>query len=235
MDISIGTHSADVEAAAAHLAQCDAINRIWHGDYSLWKPDPTEISDRLGWLTVTELMSEQVPMLESFANKVREAGFRHIVLLGMGGSSLGAEVLRQTFGSSKGYPELVVLDSTLPACVQAVTETIDPRHTLFLASSKSGTTVETVSLLQYFLSMAQSAMGKERARKNFAIIQNLALINIVRHTWIGLRTNSTKIVAFFRTHGASILEGITKRILPPRILLQGKGIIPCNFGKITGY
>jgi len=170
MDTSIGTHSADVEAAATHLARCDAINRIWQGDYSLWKPDPIEISNRLGWLTVTELMRGQVPMLESFANKVREADFRYIVLLGMGGSSLGAEVLRQTFGSSKGYPELVVLDSTLPACVQAVTEAIDPRHTLFLASSKSGTTVETISLLQYFLSLAQSAMGKERARRNFAVI-----------------------------------------------------------------
>lgn len=170
MDTSVGIHSADVETVAAHLVQCDAINRIWQGDYSLWKPDPTEISNRLGWLAVTELMRERVPMLERFANEVRGANFRYIVLLGMGGSSLGAEVLRQTFGSSKGYPELVVLDSTLPACVQAVTDTIDPRHTLFIASSKSGTTVETVSLLQYFLSLTQSAMGKESARKNFAVI-----------------------------------------------------------------
>ena len=170
MDTSVGIHSADVETVAAHLVQCDAINRIWQGDYSLWKPDPTEISNRLGWLAVTELMRERVPMLERFANEVRDAGFRYIVLLGMGGSSLGAEVLRQTFGSSKGYPELIVLDSTLPACVQAVTDTIDPRHTLFIASSKSGTTVETVSLLQYFLSLTQSAMGKESARKNFAVI-----------------------------------------------------------------
>jgi len=170
MDTSIGTHSAEVDTAAAHLARCDAINRIWRRDHSLWKPNPAEISNRLGWLNITEMMSEQVPMLASFAGEVREAGFRWVVLLGMGGSSLGAEVLRQTFGSPKGYPELVVLDSTLPARILAVTGAIDPAHTLFLVSSKSGTTIETVCLLQYFLSLAQSAVGKEEASKNFAVI-----------------------------------------------------------------
>ena len=98
----------------------DVIGRIWQKDHTVWKPKPSEITNRLGWLTITDLMSEQVPALESFAQEVRDAGFRHVVLLGMGGSSLGAEVLRQTFSSATGYPELIVLDSTVPAWVKAV-------------------------------------------------------------------------------------------------------------------
>ena len=89
----------DVASALAGLEQSQVISRIWSGDHTVWKPDPTEITDRLEWLTVTDLMREQAPDLEAFAKEVKDEGFRHFVLLGMGGSSLGPEVLRQTFGS----------------------------------------------------------------------------------------------------------------------------------------
>ncbi len=170
MDTSLGTYLNDVEKTAADLEQRNVIGRIWQKDHSVWKPDPTEITNRLGWLNVTELMREQVPALESFAGEIRDAGFRHAVLLGMGGSSLGTRVLQATFGSAPGYPELIVLDSTVPSCVQYVTETIDPVRTLFLVSSKSGTTTETISLFRYFRNLVASATGKEKTGENFIAI-----------------------------------------------------------------
>jgi transaldolase/glucose-6-phosphate isomerase len=168
--VSVGAYLADVEAALAHLGQRDVAARMWRKDHTVWKPDPTEIANRLGWLTVIDLMSEQVPALESFAQEIRNSGFRSVVLLGMGGSSLGAEVLRQTFGSAPGYPELIVLDSTVPAWIHSVTEAIDPAHTLFLVSSKSGSTTEPLFLCRYFRSLVESATGEERAGRNFMAI-----------------------------------------------------------------
>jgi len=146
------------------------VSRIWRKDHTVWKSEPREISNRLGWLTVTDQMSGQVPTLEAFAQEVQEAGFRHVILLGMGGSSLGPEVLRQTLGSATGYPELIVLDSIIPASIQAVTKAIDMAHTLFLVSSKSGSTTEPLSLFQYFRNLVESAVGKERTGQNFVAI-----------------------------------------------------------------
>ena len=170
LSVSLGAHLPDVEAALADLKQRGVVGRIWRKDHTVWKPEPAEIANRLGWLTVTDLMSEQVPTLTSFAEEIKDAGFRNVVLLGMGGSSLGSEVLRQAFGSAPGYPELLVLDSTVPACVQAVTEAIDPTRTLFLVSSKSGGTIETLSLYQYFRRLVEQTTGKERAGQNFVAI-----------------------------------------------------------------
>jgi glucose-6-phosphate isomerase/transaldolase/glucose-6-phosphate isomerase len=115
-------------------------------------------------------MADQVSNLESFAQEIQAAGFRHLVLLGMGGSSLGPEVLRQTFGSARGYPELIVLDSTVPARVQAVTEAIDLAYTLFVVSSKSGTTTEPLSLFNYFRSLVEANVGKGRSGQNFVAV-----------------------------------------------------------------
>ncbi|MFC1986419.1 glucose-6-phosphate isomerase [Chloroflexota bacterium] len=168
--VSIGAYTADLEATLADLEQRDVVGRIWRKDHTVWKPDPTEISNRLGWLTVTDPMHEQVPALEAFAREIRDAGFRHVVLLGMGGSSLGAEVLRQVFGSATGYPKLIVLDSTVPASIQSVTTAIDPAKTLFLVCSKSGTTTEPLILFQYFQSFVESAVGKEGTGQNFVAI-----------------------------------------------------------------
>ncbi len=159
-----------VETTLARLGQQDIIGRIWSKDNTVWKPDPREISDRLGWLTAPAVMTKQVPALESFAREVRAAGFRHVVLLGMGGSSLGAEVLRQTLGSREGYPELVVLDSTLPEAVRAVRDAIDIAHTLVIISSKSGTTVEPLVLLDYFRDQLEAVVGKERTGQHLVAI-----------------------------------------------------------------
>lgn len=172
MNVSIGLYITDVKAAVADFKRHHIIERIWHKDHSVWRPDPTEIINRMGWLTVTDLMWKQIPTLEHFAQEIRDTGFRNILLLGMGGSSLGSEVLQKTFGSAEGYPQLIVLDSTLPVCVRAVTEAIDLPRTLFLVSSKSGSTIETLSLLHYFRSLVESEIGKERAKQNFVAITN---------------------------------------------------------------
>jgi glucose-6-phosphate isomerase len=167
---NIGIYEADVRATLARLRDADVIRRIWTEDYTVWKPESTEITNRLGWLAVTDLMIEQVPMLQSIAQHVQSAGFRHVVLLGMGGSSLGAEVLGQVFGSRNQYPELIVLDSTLPESIQVVVEAIDPAFTLFLVSSKSGTTTEPLILHAYFWNLLEKVVGKERVGHNFIAI-----------------------------------------------------------------
>ena len=167
---SLGKYLPGVEASLADLQQRDVISRVWRGDHTVWKPDPTEIDNRLGWLTVTDAMREQVPALESFAREVRDAGYEHIVLLGMGGSSLGPEVLRQNFGTAPGYPKLIVLDSTVPGWVQAVSDGIDPSKTLFLVSSKSGPTTEPNMFYAYFRSLVEQALGGEQAGQNFVAI-----------------------------------------------------------------
>jgi transaldolase/glucose-6-phosphate isomerase len=166
----LGGYLSEVEATLEDLEKRDVVGRIWRRDHTVWKPEPEEITNRLGWLTVTDAMCEHVEELDAFSKEVRDAGFRHVVLLGMGGSSLGPEVLRQTFGSIDGYPELFVLDSTVPGWVQSVTDAIDPAHTLFLVSSKSGSTVEPNTFYRYFRSLVDSAVGQERAGQNFVAI-----------------------------------------------------------------
>ena len=125
--------------------------RIWSRDPTVWKPDPKtpEIADRLGWLTVGEMMAQQVKTLAAFADEIRRE-FDRIVLCGMGGSSLAPEVLWRTFGRRPDYPSLTVLDSTDPRAVTAAVAARDVAKTLFLVSSKSGTTQETDCLYRHF-------------------------------------------------------------------------------------
>ena len=101
---------ARVTAAHARLTASHAVERLWARDHRLWKEDPTDIANRLGWLTIVGEMNLRVEELQSFAQTVRDRGIRDVVLLGMGGSSLGPEVLRASFGSSRGFPRLWVLD-----------------------------------------------------------------------------------------------------------------------------
>jgi transaldolase/glucose-6-phosphate isomerase len=131
---------------AAHLPK-----RIWEHDPTVWKDDPDtpEIRDRLGWLTVGKAMAQQAKALAAFADEVR-AEFGRVVLCGMGGSSLAPEVLWRTFGAAPGYPALHVLDSTDPRAVRQAEQGGDLARTLFIISSKSGTTQESDSFFRYF-------------------------------------------------------------------------------------
>ena len=167
---ALGKYGPVVDSALRELDSQDVIARIWSGDHRVWDDDPTEISDRLGWLTLPAAMREHIPALEAFAAEICDSGYRHVVLLGMGGSSLGPEVLRRTFASKKGYPVLLVLDSTLPSWIRAVDKTIDPVRTLFLVSSKSGTTIEPNALYSYYRQRVADAVGASRAGDHFIAV-----------------------------------------------------------------
>ncbi len=150
---TLGPCAARVEATSRELGAADAGRRIWAHDPTLWSTDALQsriVANRLGWLTVVEAMQGRLEHLRAFADEVRGAGFRRAVLLGMGGSSLAPEVLRSTFGASRHYLELDVLDTTDPATIRALERSLDVGQTLFVVASKSGTTIETLSHLAYF-------------------------------------------------------------------------------------
>ena len=166
----LGKFESVAELARRRLNSGRIIARILEGDYRVWSDDHTEISDRLGWLTLPDDMGREISALTAFAEEIRAAGFRHVVLLGMGGSSLGPEVLRRTFGRRDGYPELLVLDSTLPAWIRAVDDIIEPASALFLVSSKSGSTIEPNVLYSYYRQRVADALGEDQAGANFVAI-----------------------------------------------------------------
>lgn len=135
--------------------------RLWSKDPTLWFPDiQPEITDRLGWLSLPEMMQDRLEELVFFAEQVKDEGMNRVVLLGMGGSSLAPDVFQRTFGNEDGYPELIVLDSTHPSAVVSVEEKLDLKRTLFLVSSKSGTTLETLSLFRYFWNKVSQAVER---------------------------------------------------------------------------
>jgi transaldolase/glucose-6-phosphate isomerase len=125
--------------------------RVWQRDESLWGgPGVPEIGNRLGWLTISEKMMEHAPELNAFVEQVKAEGFTDAVLLGMGGSSLGPEVIRRSYGQIPDGLRLHVLDSTDPGAVLGVERAVDLETTLFVVSSKSGGTIETLSHMRHF-------------------------------------------------------------------------------------
>jgi transaldolase / glucose-6-phosphate isomerase len=132
----------------------DVARRIWRKDDTLWGPaGQAEVADRLGWLTILEPMEDALADLQAFADEVRDEGVTDVVLLGMGGSSLAPEVIRRSFGEEDARPSLHVLDSTDAGAVRGVEDAIDLDHALFLVSTKSGGTIETLSLFAHFWSL----------------------------------------------------------------------------------
>lgn len=146
--------------------------RLWEQDASLWKAEPEHqkiIHHALGWMTVSRVMLEHVDDLLNFVESARQAGFKHAVVLGMGGSSLCPDVCRATFGAAPGYLQLHILDSTVPARILSVGKSLDLARTLFMVSSKSGGTVEPLSFFKYFFDRVRSVKG-DAAAENFVAI-----------------------------------------------------------------
>jgi transaldolase / glucose-6-phosphate isomerase len=141
---------AEISNVLASLDEQKVPSRIWRRDHTVWKDEPSEIADRMGWLTVHEGMRDEVPRLEAFAAECAAEGFTSAVLAGMGGSSLAPEVLRAVCGRAPGMLDLVVIDSTHPDQIRALQRSVDLDRTLFVIASKSGTTTETLSHLAYF-------------------------------------------------------------------------------------
>jgi len=161
-----------VTAALDDLDQIGAVRRIWAKDASLWKADPDHariIGNALGWLTVPEVVRPHAQELEAFADEVASAGFTHIVVMGMGGSSLCVEVLRRTNIPLDGHPTLLVLDSTVPATIRRLESEIDVARTLFVVASKSGTTTEPAVFYATFFDKVKAIKG-DKAGENFVAI-----------------------------------------------------------------
>lgn len=156
----LGDLAGEVDAALDDLITRHALERIWSGDHTLWQDDPTEVADRLGWLHVAPEMATRLATLEGFAGEAHDAGLTHAVVAGMGGSSLFPEVVARTFqsgGPPAGALALRVLDTTDPAAVARVADTCPLDGTLFVAASKSGSTLETRSHLAHFWDLVDRA------------------------------------------------------------------------------
>jgi transaldolase/glucose-6-phosphate isomerase len=163
---SLATLQPLVDETVTRLDQEDAPRRLWAKDPTLWVPG-TEPEKWTGWLTVAEKMRERIDRLEERAQEA--AGCADVVVLGMGGSSLCPDVFRATFGHLEGHPQLHVLDTTDPATILDVRRAIDLERSLFVASSKSGTTTETLSHLAYFWAEVE-AKGTDQPGHQFAAI-----------------------------------------------------------------
>lgn len=166
----LGSYEQQVKERLTQLAKKDTTNRIWSLDHTVWKPEPTEITNRLGWLDVGVRMVESLPEIGAVVQSVVGEGITQVVLLGMGGSSLAPELFGNVFGPLEGYPTLTVLDSTHPDSVLAMTQEIDLSKTLFVVSTKSGGTVETLSFFKHFYNKCKETFGEEEAGKHFIAI-----------------------------------------------------------------
>jgi transaldolase/glucose-6-phosphate isomerase len=184
-----------VKAAIEDWRKEGKVRRLWAGDASLWT-DADE-SNWLGWLNIVYDQLKAVGQLEGLANDVKSGGFSDVLLLGMGGSSLGPEVFEETFGSAPGFPKLHVLDSTDPAQVKRFENAVDLKKTLFIVSSKSGSTLEPNIFKAYFFEKAKQAHGgsdAEAAKRFIAVtdpssaVEKMATGAGFRHVFHGLKS-----------------------------------------------
>ncbi len=175
---SLGKFEAGISRQIEEIAKNNIVERIWAHDYTVWQKEPTEITNRLGWLTSPQEMLDEVPRLKEFVKGVREAGMTHVLWSGMGGSSLFPQVMQQAFADAGGL-EMIVLDSSNPVTVKQAADSLPLDKTLFLFASKSGGTLETRCHLDYFWSLNSdpdhyavitdkgSELGKLAQERNF--------------------------------------------------------------------
>ena len=188
-----GDLSAAVERTLDDWKTLEKVRRIWAHDSSIWTG--ADESNWLGWLNIVDEQLKDVERFGFLAERVQREGFRHLLLLGMGGSSLCPEVMRKTFGKINGFPELHVLDSTDPAQIKSCEEKIDLAKTLFIVSSKSGSTLEPNIFKQYFFDRVRQVIGSEQAGGRFIAItdpgskmQQVAEHDNFRQIYFGLKS-----------------------------------------------
>jgi len=170
ISIKLGPYESTVNSSLTTMAEKRILQHIWANDFTVWKPVPTEISNRLGWLHTAEKMQESVPHLNEFAEEIRKAGYKDALLLGMGGSSLAPRVFLKTFGPKEDYLRLNVLDTVDPDTIATRSKLLNPAETLYIVSSKSGSTVETLSLMRYFYRHQVLSAGEIEAGNHFVAI-----------------------------------------------------------------
>jgi transaldolase / glucose-6-phosphate isomerase len=182
--------AAAVKSNADDWRAAGKVQRLWQRDASLWTG--SDEAKWMGWLGITDAQFAHIQDLDQIAADVKKAGFKHVLVLGMGGSSLCPEVLAKTFGKLENSPELLVLDSTDPAQVKAFESKIDVAKTLFIVSSKSGSTLEPNIFKQYFYEQVTKAVGTEKAGSHFLAVtdpgsqmQKVAEGDKFRHIFMG--------------------------------------------------
>ena len=170
--INLGNTGVDPQAAIDKLEADDFLVKLWKHEPAPWTSDPKAgeiVRGALGWLDFPRTVLENLAGLISFAADSAKL-YKHVVVLGMGGSSLAPDVLRATFGRIGGYPQLHVLDSSDPAQVKALDDALDLAQTLFIVASKSGTTTEPEAFFRYFYGRVQKIVGADRAGNHFVAI-----------------------------------------------------------------
>jgi transaldolase/glucose-6-phosphate isomerase len=206
---SLGAMQGQVDETLKEIQTRNLVRRIWAKDPTVWHQDPEAqkiIRHALGWLTISQEQLPHISRLQAVAKDIKEAGFKHVLLLGMGGSSLCPEVLRMTYGVIDGYPELHVLDSTVPSQVRSFEQHVDLSKTLCIVASKSGSTTEPLVFQKYFFERMRQVVG-EKAGQHFVAI----------------------------TDPGSLLEGVAKKlefrhILPGVPEIGGRYSALSNFG-----
>jgi transaldolase/glucose-6-phosphate isomerase len=187
--IDLGRADVPLEAAIASLAQKDFLQKLWSRDPGAWTTDPAHaeiIAHALGWLDFPEHVLEQADDLTNFAKQCAQR-FSHVVVLGMGGSSLAPDVLRATFGKIDGFPQLHVLDSSDPVQVKNLEDSLDLGRSLFIVASKSGTTTEPDAFMRYFFERVQKVSGAQNAGQQFIAITDPATALVEHATRLGFR------------------------------------------------
>lgn len=184
-------NSAEVKKKFGEWQQDKNVEKLWSGDASLWTNENE--SSWLGWLNIVDQQLNQLNKFEKLVQDIKQAEFKHVLLIGMGGSSLGPSVLASTFGKIEGFPIFHMLDSTVPEQIQSTENRIDIAQTLFIVSSKSGTTLEPNILHDYFFDKAIKELGKEKASKHFVAVTDpgshldkIAQQEGFRHIYYGL-------------------------------------------------
>ncbi len=167
--LSLGKYESDFESAKKEYADKNIAKRIYDKDHTVWSDTPAEVTNRLDWLISPEETLSHLDEIKSFVKDVKNAGFTNALLLGMGGSSLAPEVFRYSFGVKDGYLDLEVLDSTDPGNVLEYTEKFNPEKTLYIVSTKSGGTIETLSFFKYFFTHCKNNIGEDAGNHFVAI------------------------------------------------------------------
>ncbi|NOY07546.1 MAG: glucose-6-phosphate isomerase [Spirochaetes bacterium] len=242
MEFYPGRYRKEIDTAIEKAVNNNVIERLWEHDFTLWKEKPDEITNRLGWLTIAERMKERIPSLSEFADEIRAKGYTQVLLLGMGGSSLAPEVFKRTFGAAPGYLDCAVLDSTDPEAVLEWDDKLDYNKTVFIVSTKSGGTVETLSFFKYFYNRTLEKAGKGNAGEHFIAVTDPGskLVRLAEnYNFLKIFLNDPDIggrysaLSYFGLVPASLM-GIKLDELIDRALISASDAKPCVCPKKTG-
>ncbi|MFC2083731.1 glucose-6-phosphate isomerase [Bacteroidota bacterium] len=166
----LGEYTVQVDETIDELLRENIIEKIWSKDFRVWDNNPDEIINRLGWLESPEIMQGRLNEINNFLEDVKKLNIKKVLLLGMGGSSLAPEVFSKTFRISEGYLDVAILDSTNPDIINYYSKNLKPDDTLYIVSTKSGSTVETVSFMKYFYNLVEKQLGKSSVSSHFVAI-----------------------------------------------------------------